>query len=325
MTRVAVVTGSLRPASVRPSPRPPMRDGYRWRDWTSTTRTLCRRRLRRHAVAAGRSAPVHRRLGPIDAVVTAAGHYERPRSPISPTPHCTGCCEFTSAGCATSPTPRCQSMIDRRQAAIVAVTSELGHRRRRQRRALRGGQGRVIGLVRSLAAEVADARRPGQRRRARPDRHAAARRRLTLAGTGIPCHAADRRLCRPDEVAQPSLLAGRRRGLLRRRSVVPQQRSGDLMGGHSTGPSRLGHRRHPGHRAGHRRTAGRRGRDGRHQRPVRDTAEWTTWSTATGGFAVPADMFPTPKPSPRGRRHRSTPRRYRHPGLQRRLHDDGRR
>ena len=67
------------------------------------------------------------------------------------------------------------SMLGAGAGAIVAVTSEL---------AIGGGdgdahyaaaKGAVIGLVRSLAAEVAAARGPGQRGRARADGHAVAR------------------------------------------------------------------------------------------------------------------------------------------------------
>ena len=95
-------------------------------------------------------------LGPIDTVVSAAGHYET--TPIADITveqlrrmlrvHLGGLRNVTRAAL--------PSMIDRRTGCIVAVTSEL---------AIGGGdsgahyaaaKGAIIGLVRSLAAEVAE-------------------------------------------------------------------------------------------------------------------------------------------------------------------------
>ncbi len=95
-------------------------------------------------------------LGPVDAVVSAAGHYET--TPIADITdeqlrrmlrvHLGGLRNVTRAAL--------PSMIDRRTGCIVAVTSEL---------AIGGGdsgahyaaaKGAIIGLVRSLAAEVAE-------------------------------------------------------------------------------------------------------------------------------------------------------------------------
>ncbi len=139
-----------------------------------------------------------------------------------------GCCGCTSAVPCTWPGPWPPAMVARGDGCIVAITSEL---------AIGGGggdahyaaaKGAVIGLVRSLAAEVARVRCACQRRGPGADRHPAARRRLPLARPRLPATLPLGRLCPPEEVALVRGLPRRRRDLHRRRGHLAQRRGGDL-------------------------------------------------------------------------------------------------
>jgi NAD(P)-dependent dehydrogenase (short-subunit alcohol dehydrogenase family) len=94
-------------------------------------------------------------LGPIDAVVSAAGHYETTAIAEITTEQLHRMLRVHLGGLRNVARAALPSMIDRRTGCIVAVTSEL---------AIGGGdsgahyaaaKGAIIGLVRSLAAEVA--------------------------------------------------------------------------------------------------------------------------------------------------------------------------
>ena len=94
-------------------------------------------------------------LGPVDAVVSAAGHYEQ--TPIADITHrqLHRMLRVHLGGLRNVTRAALPSMIERRRGSVVAITSEL---------AVGGGDGEahyavakgaIIGLVRSLAAEVA--------------------------------------------------------------------------------------------------------------------------------------------------------------------------
>jgi NAD(P)-dependent dehydrogenase (short-subunit alcohol dehydrogenase family) len=94
-------------------------------------------------------------LGPIDAVVSAAGHYEATPIADITNEQLRRMLRVHLGGLRNVARAALPSMIDRRTGCIVAVTSEL---------AIGGGdsgahyaaaKGAIIGLVRSLAAEVA--------------------------------------------------------------------------------------------------------------------------------------------------------------------------
>jgi len=142
-------------------------------------------------------------LGPIEALVTAAGHYEMvPVSAITPEAW-TKMLRVHLGGLRNTAHAVLPDMIARRRGAIVAISSEL---------AIGGGgegdahyaaaKGCIVGFVRSLAAEVAP--------------HGVRVNSVAPGPTDTPLLAADSpwrdpaylatlpagRLCRPDEVAQ---------------------------------------------------------------------------------------------------------------------------
>lgn len=139
-------------------------------------------------------------LGPIEALVTAAGHYE-----TTPVSHITAAAWTTMlrvhlGGLRNAVQAVLPDMIERRSGAIVAISSEL---------AIGGGdgdahyaaaKGAVLGFVRSLAAEVAPVA-CGSIRWPRPHRHP-----LLAADSPWrdPTYLATLpagRLCTPEEVA----------------------------------------------------------------------------------------------------------------------------
>ena len=133
---------------------------------------------------------VEERLGPVGACVSVAGHYEMvPVAQISPEQwhrmlrvHLSGLVNLARA---TLP-----GMLERRSGSVVAIASELAVGGGAEDAHYAAAKGAVLGLVRSLAAEVAAAGGAGQRGRPRPDGHPADRPGLALAGAGLPRHAA---------------------------------------------------------------------------------------------------------------------------------------
>jgi NAD(P)-dependent dehydrogenase (short-subunit alcohol dehydrogenase family) len=141
-------------------------------------------------------------LGPVDAVVSAAGHYEE--TPIADITrgqlhrmlrvHLGGLRNVTRAAL--------PSMMQRRRGSIVAITSELAVGGGDGEAHYAAAKGAIIGLVRSLAAEVA--------------RHGVRVNAVAPGPTDTPLLAADspwrapeylatlpaRRLARPEEVAE---------------------------------------------------------------------------------------------------------------------------
>ncbi len=96
-------------------------------------------------------------LGPITALVTSAGYYEmalgEPDQHQSPGSACCGC---TWAGCSTPPGRVCPTCSNAGSGAVVAVASELAVGGGDQDAHYAAAKGAILGLVRSLAAEVAD-------------------------------------------------------------------------------------------------------------------------------------------------------------------------
>ena len=168
-----------------------------------------------------------------------------------------------------------------------------GGRRRRRGRALRGGQGRRhSALVRSLAAEVAAARRPGQRRRPRPDRHSADRPpdspwRAPAYLDTLPL----RRLGTPEEVALCVAFLVEEATFCVGEVLNAQRRSGDLDdAAHCDGTLRAGSPWSPapaqGMGAAHARRLAREGAVVGGQRPDRDDRTDARSPTRSAAFRV---------------------------------------
>ncbi len=94
-------------------------------------------------------------LGPVDAVVSAAGHYET--APIADITHgqLHRMLRVHLGGLRNVTRAALPSMIERRRGAIVAITSELAVGGGDGEAHYAAAKGAIIGLVRSLAAEVA--------------------------------------------------------------------------------------------------------------------------------------------------------------------------
>jgi NAD(P)-dependent dehydrogenase (short-subunit alcohol dehydrogenase family) len=94
-------------------------------------------------------------LGPVDAVVSAAGHYEA--VPIADITHgqLHRMLRVHLGGLRNITRAALPSMIDRRRGSIVAITSELAVGGGDGEAHYAAAKGAIIGLVRSLAAEVA--------------------------------------------------------------------------------------------------------------------------------------------------------------------------
>ena len=142
-------------------------------------------------------------LGPVDAVVSAAGHYEK--APIADITHeqLHRMLRVHLGGLRNVTRAALPSMIERRTGSIVAITSELAVGGGDGEAHYAAAKGAIIGLVRSLAAEVAGARGPGRT----PSRPARPTRRCSRADS--PWRAPEylatlpaRRLARPEEVAE---------------------------------------------------------------------------------------------------------------------------
>lgn len=106
------------------------------------------------AVAAAVSR-IEREIGPIDALVTAAGHYE-----ITPLTDITAAAWHAMlrvhlGGLANAARAVLPGMVERRRGRIVAVASELGLAGGDQEAHYAAAKGALVGLVRSLAVEVA--------------------------------------------------------------------------------------------------------------------------------------------------------------------------
>ena len=100
-------------------------------------------------------ARVERETGPIDALVTAAGHYE-----ITPLTDITAAAWHAMlrvhlGGLANAARAVLPGMVARRRGRVIAVTSELGLAGGDQEAHYAAAKGAIVGLVRSLATEVA--------------------------------------------------------------------------------------------------------------------------------------------------------------------------
>ena len=150
----------------------------------------------------------------------------------------------------------------------------------------------MLGLVKSLAAELAATSDPGQRGGTRPDRHAAAGRGLAVARARLPGHAAARAAGPAGRDRRDGLLPGDRGRHVLRRGPVAERRGGDLRW-----PAEAdGQRRAPWSPARPRAWATRRrcGWPPTASRSRSTTSPTTggcpTWPRRIGGLAVPADI-----------------------------------
>lgn len=107
------------------------------------------------AVAAA-VAEMRSRLGPVSALVTSAGHYEMvPVSDITAQAW-RRMLRVHLGGLANATRACLPDMLERRSGAVVAVASELAVGGADQDAHYAAAKGAILGLVRSLAAEVAD-------------------------------------------------------------------------------------------------------------------------------------------------------------------------
>ncbi|MDH6198705.1 2-hydroxycyclohexanecarboxyl-CoA dehydrogenase [Mycobacterium frederiksbergense] len=105
---------------------------------------------------AGAVAEIRRRLGPVDALVTSAGHYEMaPVSQIS-TQSWQRMLRVHLGGLFHAARACLPDMLERGSGAVVAVASELAVGGGEDDAHYAAAKGAIIGMVRSLAAEVAD-------------------------------------------------------------------------------------------------------------------------------------------------------------------------
>ncbi|MHC9290949.1 SDR family NAD(P)-dependent oxidoreductase [Mycobacterium sp. LTG2003] len=105
---------------------------------------------------AGAVAEIRRELGPVSALVTSAGHYEMtPVSEIT-APAWHRMLRVHVGGLFNTARACLPDMLERRSGAVVAVASELAVGGGDQDSHYAAAKGAIIGLVRSLAAEVAD-------------------------------------------------------------------------------------------------------------------------------------------------------------------------
>lgn len=107
------------------------------------------------AAVAGAVAEIRRELGPITALVTSAGHYEM--APVSEiTAHAWQRMLRVHVGGLFNTARAClPDMLERRSGAVVAVASELAVGGGDRDAHYAAAKGAILGLVRSLAAEVA--------------------------------------------------------------------------------------------------------------------------------------------------------------------------
>ncbi len=155
MTRVAVVTGSSSGIGAAVAATL-VQDGYRVAGLDRSDAATYVVDVSDPAAVASTMVRVTSDLGPVDAVVSAAGHYEAmPVADIGREQlhrmlrvHLGGLRNVT----------RCvlQSMIERGRGSIVAVTSELAVGGGDGEAHYAAAKGAIIGLVRSLAVEVAE-------------------------------------------------------------------------------------------------------------------------------------------------------------------------
>ena len=131
------------------------------------------------------------RFGRIDLAVTAAGYYEEGID-VADITH--GQWDRMLAvilgGTVNTFAAVLPHMLARGEGSIVAISSELALAGSATDLHYVAAKGAVLGLVKSLAMEVAQTGDPGQRGGARPDRHAAAGAGLAVARAGVPGHAA---------------------------------------------------------------------------------------------------------------------------------------
>ena len=154
MSGVAVVTGSSSGigAAIAAALE---RDGYRVAGFDRNDAARFVVDVADGATVAAAMQEVADALGPIDAVVSAAGHYER-----TPIADLTGdqlrrMLRVHLGGLRNLARAVLPSMIDRGRGSIVAITSELAVGGGDGEAHYAAAKGAVIGLVRSLAAEVA--------------------------------------------------------------------------------------------------------------------------------------------------------------------------
>jgi NAD(P)-dependent dehydrogenase (short-subunit alcohol dehydrogenase family) len=141
-------------------------------------------------------------LGPVDAVVSAAGHYESVPIADITTEQLHRMLRVHLGGLRNVTRAVLPSMVERRRGSIVAITSELAVGGGDREAHYAAAKGAIIGVVRSLAVEVA-------RYGVRVNAVAPGPTDTPLLAPDSPWRAADylatlpaRRLARPDEIAE---------------------------------------------------------------------------------------------------------------------------